>query len=228
MRHKRTLTTIALTAALTALAIIGALAPPNPAAAQTNGQITPCPGSPYNNGWFDTWNLGMAGAVNCSQHDNHIVLDTYNARGQRTQAIVDLWYGAQCDTPTYIQPNPGLPFRINLRNNSYGHVWAPGCGTQGATIQTDTATIHGPTTNPIDTTHYGTWWSARVVNTTWPQTINMCYITDPHPCTQLDGYTVVNPHGINNGPFVAVGFGGASPNGRPHTYITSISIHINS
>ena len=222
----RTLTATATLTALTALTALNTTPPP--AAAQTNGQITPCPGSPYNNGWFDTWHLEHRGAINCSQQNNHIVLDAYNSQGQRTQAVTGTWYGAQCDTPTFVQPPPGLPFRINLRNNSYGQVWAPGCGTEGATITTDTATLGPPNSNPINTTQYGPWWSARVVNTSWPQTVNMCYITSPQPCTQLDGWTVASPRGINAGPFTAIAFGGASPNGRPSTFVTSISVHINS
>lgn len=171
---------------------------PSVAGAQADGQIVPCPGSPYGNGWFDTWtNNGVHGSVNCSIQWNHIVVDVYNSQFVRTQAVIDMWYGSPCDHVTFVQPSYGQPFKIKLRNDTYMYSQSSGCGTYGPYI---------------NATSYGTWYSSfgAMVN----QTVWQCHVLASRTCGYVDGFTVVRTNGINGGPYTWVGFSGYS--GAPY------------
>lgn len=165
---------------------------PEVAGAQTGGAIIPCPGSPYGNGWFNTANYqGVQGSVNCSQQNNHIVIDVYNSRGVRTQAAIDLWYGSPCDHVTFVQGGGTSPFKVALRNDSYGYSQSSGCG------------IHGV---PIAQNSWGSWTQSWT--TTWTNTVNMCHVLQVRYCGTLDGYANARAYGINNGPYTPISFSG--------------------
>lgn len=180
--------------ALAAVFTVGVDPSPPVAGAQTGGAIVPCPGSPYGGGWFDNNNgVGTHGAVNCSQQDNHIVVDAYNSRGVRTQAVIDTWFGGACDRVTFVNGYGTVPFKIALRNDSYGYSQSSGCG------------IHGV---PITQNSWGTWtqsWSTTLTNT-----VDQCHVLQTRVCGALDGFTVARAYGINGGPYTPIGFIGFS------------------
>ena len=194
----------AFRAVLTALAagavaaslVVGADSAPAPAGAQTGGQIIPCPGSPYGNGWFNTASgAGYQGSVNCSQQNNHIVVDTYNSQGVRTQAVIDMWYGDACDSVSFVNGGGTAPFKIHLTNNTYAQQGATGCA------------IHGPAVNQNS---WGTWTQGWT--TTWTNTVNHCHLLQARYCGSLSGYTTARAYGISGtGPYTPIGFSGYSP-----------------
>lgn len=194
-----------LKAFVAALMLATTLASNEAAGAQTGGAIIPCPGSPWGNGWFNTWNNSIGGSVNCSQQDNHIVLDVYNSQGIRSQAVIDIWYGSQCDGPEFIQPSQGLPFKIRMKNNGYGNPNEHGCGIHGVPV----------------TISSGKWY--QTYNLTQPNTIGLCVMRPGPDCYSAVGWSSTNPYGINGGPYTPVRFSGFSPQGNYYTFYTDIS-----
>ena len=187
----------ALTAgAVAAAVLVGADPAPPPAGAQTGGQIVPCPGSPYGNGWFNTASgAGYQGSVNCSQQNNHIVVDVYNSQGVRTQAPIDMWFGDACDSVTFVNGGGTAPFKIHMTNNTYAQAGATGCA------------IHGPA---INQNSWGSWTQSWT--TTWTNTVNMCHLLQARYCGALSGYTTARAYGISGtGPYTPIGFSGYSP-----------------
>ena len=187
----------ALTAgAVAAAMLVGADPAPPPAGAQTGGQIIPCPGSPYGNGWFNTASgAGYQGSVNCSQQNNHIVVDAWNSQGQLTRAVIDMWYGDACDSVSFVNGGGTAPFKIHLTNNTYGQTGATGCA------------IHGPAVNQNS---WGTWTQGWT--TTFTNTVNHCHLLQARYCGSLSGYTVARAYGISGtGPYTPIGFSGYSP-----------------
>lgn len=196
--------------AVAAALLVGADPAPAPVGAQTNGQIIPCPGSPYGNGWFNTYGSGRHGSVNCSQQNNHIVVDIYNSQGIRTQAGIDLWFGSQCDWVSFIEPNPGYPFVIRMRNNQYNILGESGCGTHGVPINMDGAT----------------WTSTyRFASDT---RANQCHVSANRTCTILEGFEDLRTRGINNGPFVMYGVDGVGNGARQSTFVTDLKVLLQS
>lgn len=179
--------------------------------AQTGGQIIPCPGSPWGNGWFNNFD----GSVNCTQQNNHIVVDAYDNTGARTQAVLDIWYGNNCDTVQFVQPTSTLEaFRVVMVNNNVQDSSYPyGCGMHGV---------------PVWTSYYPTMWRQDYqvgVDPYWtPQTINQCYLTSTKACSSLSGgSSTARPNGINNGPHYRIVFVGAGlATYAPGSFSTSI------
>ena len=197
--------TVAAVAAAAAM-LVGVGSAPPPAGAQTGGQIVPCPGSPYGNGWFNTASgAGYQGSVNCSQQNNHIVVDVYNSRGVRTQAPIDMWFGDACDSVTFVNGGGTAPFKIHLTNNTYARAGSTGCA------------IHGPA---VDQNSWGSWTQSWA--TTWTNTVNHCNLLQARYCGSLSGYTVARAYGINNGPYTPVGFSGYSPCWCANRFVTDV------
>lgn len=179
---------------------------PTVSGAQTGGAIIPCPGSPYGNGWFNTANYqGVQGSVNCSQQNNHIVVDVYNSQGVRTQAAIDMWYGSPCDRVSFIQGGGTTPFKIHLTNDSYGYSQSSGCGTHGVSISQNTA---------------GTWTSGY--HATLDSTINQCHVLQTRVCGSVNGFTTVRPRGINSGPYTTVYFSGYAGCWCANQFVTDV------
>lgn len=197
----------ALTAgAVAAAVLVGADPAPHPAGAQTGGQIIPCPGSPYGNGWFNTASgAGHQGSVNCTQQNNHIVVDVYNSRGVRTQAVIDMWYGDACDSMSFVNGGGTAPFKIRQMNNTYAQAGATGCA------------IHGPA---INQNSWGSWTQEWTTN--WTNTVNQCHLLQARYCGTLNGYTVARAYGVNNGPYTPIGFGGFSPCWCANRFVTEV------
>ena len=191
----RAILTALAAGAVAAAVLVGADPAPPPAGAQTGGQIIPCPGSPYGNGWFNTASgAGYQGSVNCSMRNNQIVVDVWNSQGVRTQAVIDMWYGGPCDNVSFVNGGGTAPFKIHRTNNTYGQTGATGCA------------IHGPAVNQNS---WGSW--TQEWTTTFTNTVNDCNLLQARYCGALDGYTVARARGINNGPYTPVGFSGYSP-----------------
>jgi hypothetical protein len=193
-------------AALTAAAITSV----DTAGAQTGGQTVPCPGSPWNNGWFDTWGNGKRGAVNCSIRDNQIVLDVYNSEGQRTQGAVETWFGWQCDRPSFLQPSPGFPFRIRLRNDTWGTTGHPGCGTWGLPIGVD-----------------GASWRQQWITTGTTRAFQ-CLVFANRTCPNQEGWSDLRTTGINGGPYTMFGVTGSGSGADQSTFATEIVVYLQS
>lgn len=158
-----------------------------PVAAQTGGALIPCPGSPWGNGWFNNYN----GSVNCSQQNNHIVVDAYDSNGVRTQAVMDIWYGDTCDRVIFIQPGPGGPFVINFENDTSSSNYNYGCSMHGVPVQLQ-----------YSTSTYVQWYDVGAPPYySTVQQVNQCRTTTGGNCASLNGgFWTGRPHGINGGP----------------------------
>ena len=187
--------------ALTATLLTFSSLLPSTVQAQVNDNVSlPCRG----NGWFTA---GKAGYVYCSKQNNHIVIDVYNEKGERTQGAIDLWYGSQCDASRALMA-VGYPFKLVLRNDGYGLPGQTGCGILG----------YYPSTVGQSVTSAHTVGEATRLHT--------CNIMPDYTCNYLEGFIDLRPTGINNGPPVVFGVFGHGDKSVPSTYTLTIAIYL--
>lgn len=140
-----------------------------------------CPGSPYGNGWFDSYSpyTNRHAAVQCSIDGNHVVMNiTSNYGGTNYTALgaIDKWIGVSCDNYSFNNGSAWTPFKI-IQNDAQGTY---GCSNGGY---------------PVTEAHCYDHWYGHHDYTEYDSEIGWNSTQGYH----LGGFTYMDPNGYNNG-----------------------------